>query len=231
MIQLQIQSLRLSRLTPSHSRMTSHIRRCSTDEAKARATWRKSTNLGAFGSKSTRGSGISLMGGKRRGQGALTDAEKAALERGDFEDAGVDDELEAGDVLMEVLAEDHRFQRNRVEFMVEGDGSSRDRSGEDDDKGKELPPPSGPRVAHRQYLENSGVGPGTQFQRQQAAARQRVEQAQANAFSYRMPAEAKQQREHERRSRARLREHDVIENRIQVLPLTHAKTRPRTHIP
>mmetsp|Transcript_76730 Transcript_76730/g.152109 ORF Transcript_76730/g.152109 Transcript_76730/m.152109 type:complete len:82 (+) Transcript_76730:312-557(+) len=30
-----------------------------------------------------------------------------------------------------------------------------------------------------------------------------------------MPEEAKRQREHERRSRARLREHDVIENRIQ----------------
>ena len=128
---------------------------------------------------------------------------------------------------MEVLAEDHRFQKNRLEFMIEDDGEARNT----DEEEKLLPPPRGPRVAQRQFLEHSGVGPGTQFQRQQAAARQRVEQAQANAFSYRMPAEAKQQREHERRSRARLREHDVIENRIQVLPLTHAKTRPRTHIP
>ena len=83
------------------------------------------------------------MGGKRRGQGALTPAEREALAAGKFEDSGVDDELEAGDVLMEVLAEDHRFQRNRLEFLIE-DGVKADERG-NDEKDKALPPPGGPR--------------------------------------------------------------------------------------
>ena len=61
--------------------------------------------LGAYGSKGTRGSGQSLIGGKSRGTGALTVEQRAQLEAGELE---VDMELEAGDVLMEVLAEDHR---------------------------------------------------------------------------------------------------------------------------
>ena len=190
----------------------------------ARASWRKSTNLGAFGSKSTRGSGVSLMGGKRRGQGALTPAEREALAAGKFEDSGVDDELEAGDVLMEVLAEDHRFQRNRLEFLID-DGVKADERG-NDEKDKALPPPSGPRVAHRQYLTHSGVGVGTIYERQAAAAKQRLERAQSHAFDYQMPEEARKQREHEKRSRARLREHDVIENRIQVSGITPFLVRP-----
>lgn len=201
------------------------IRRCATSaKGKAndalRATWRKSTNLGAYGSKSTRGSGVSLMGGKRRGQGALSPAEREALAAGKFEDVGVDDELEAGDVLMEVLAEDHRFQRNRLEFFLDDAMKADEHGNKEEDK--KLPPPSGPRVAHRQYLTHSGVGPGTIYERQAAAAKQRLERAQSNAFDYQMPAEARAQREHEKRSRARLREHDVIENRIQEAMATGA---------
>ena len=73
---------------------------CSADSRKG--------SLGAYGGKGSRGSGKSLMGSKLRGTGALTEAERAAHEAGEFE---TDDLLEAGDVLMEVLAEDHRYAR------------------------------------------------------------------------------------------------------------------------
>ena len=60
------------------------------------------------------------------------------------------------------------------------------------------------------------------FQRQQAAQQRRLEIAQSNAFDYHMPKEAKAAREHERRSRAKMREHDVVENRIQEAMATGA---------
>lgn len=142
-----------------------------------------------------------------RGRGALTEEELAALERGELQ---ADQELEAGDVLMEVLAEDHRLKKTRsLEF---GDGESAGSGGADDDAPQQT---AGPRVAHRKYLTHGGVGPGTAYQRQQAAQRLRLETAEAHAFDYRMPQQVKDQREHERRSRAKMREHDVIENRIQ----------------
>ena len=166
----------------------------------------RASALGAYGSKSTKGTGASLIGS--RGRGALTKEQLEALERGEFV---ADDELEAGDVLMEVLAEDHRLKRNRNLEFAEG-GFDADEEVDDDD-GPKLT--NGPRVAHRRYLTAPGVGPGTAFQRQQAAQRQRLETAEANAFDYQLPAAVKRQREHERRSRAKLREHDVIENRIQ----------------
>ena len=59
--------------------------------------------LGAFGfSRCTKGSGQSLMGSRHR---ALTSEQLRALAAGEFE---MDNELDGGDVLMEVLAEDSR---------------------------------------------------------------------------------------------------------------------------
>jgi hypothetical protein len=170
------------------------------------STAERTSALGAYGSKSTRGSGTSLMGRKLRGTGALQSSVT--------EDTELDMELEAGDVLMEVLAEDHRHVRN-LEF---GSGERYEADGDadgDDDSQAMLPPPKGPRLAQRKFLTHAGVGPGTAYQREQAAARQRLEAAEAASFSYRLPTQAKQQREHDRRARARMRAHDVIENRIQ----------------
>ena len=59
--------------------------------------------LGAFGfSRGTKGSGQSLMGSRHR---SLTSEQLRALAAGEFE---MDNELDGGDVLMEVLAEDSR---------------------------------------------------------------------------------------------------------------------------
>jgi len=68
---------------------------------------------GAVGSRGSRGSGQSLMGS--RGRGALTAEQLAALEDGTYR---AETELDGGDVLMEVLAEDHR-RAHRVEFADE----------------------------------------------------------------------------------------------------------------
>ena len=177
---------------------------------------KRGTALGAYGTKGTKGSGASLMGSKQRGSGGFSQQELDALAAGELE---ADDTLDAGDVLMEVLAEDHRFARvveYTNEYTATGGGADED---EDGDR-EALPEPR--LLAHRQYLEHNGVGPGTIFQRQQAAQRQKLERASAQAFSYRLPTEAKQQREHERKSRARMRSHDVIENRIQEAMATGA---------
>jgi Domain of unknown function (DUF1992) len=177
------------------------VRRLCTSETRGAA-------LGAYGGKGSKGSGKSLMGSKARGRGAhLTMEELAALERGELQ---ADLDLDAGDVLMEVLAEDHRHRKDSrsLEFL-EG-GSSRAGGANDEEVRR-----AEPRIAHRQYLTDAGVGPGTMFQRQQAAQQRRLEIAQSNAFDYHMPQEAKAAREHERRSRAKMREHDVVENRIQ----------------
>lgn len=180
---------------------------------RARDASDRAASLGAYGAKGTKGSGLSLIGS--RGRGALTAEQLAALERGELV---ADLDLEAGDVLMEVLAEDHRHGKRNLEFLEGGDGAHGANDGKDDD----APLGSGPKVAHRQYLTNAGVGPGTQYQRQQAAQRQRLEIAESNSFDYRMPKEVKAAREHERRSRAKMREHDVIENRIQEAMATGA---------
>lgn len=187
-------------------------------------------SLGAYGKRGTRGSGKSLMGSKLRGQGALSKEDKAAMAAGDLGQDGdhdIDDTLEAGDVLMEVLAEDFRHRRT-VEYDRKEDDTGevitdaeRQRQAAEEAKAS-LPPPRGPRLAQRAYLSHPGVGSGNQYQRQQMAARQKLEAAESAAFNYAMPAEAKAQREHDRRSRARLREHDVIENRIQEAMATGA---------
>jgi hypothetical protein len=135
------------------------------------------------------------MGSKSRGQGALSEEDKARLARGEIgQDAeAIDDVLEAGDVLMEVLAEDHRFRRT-VEYSEEAImvAAAPNRDEQDDEQDRALPPPKGPRLAQRQYLTHAGVGAGNQYQRQQAAARQRLEAAEAHAFTYKMPTEARQ---------------------------------------
>ena len=165
---------------------------------------------GAFGSRGSRGSGKSLMGSKARG---VRQDDLERLEAGELGwdgSAGLDDELEAGDVLMEILAEDHRRNRT-VDFFHEGveqeDGAAADEP-------KALPN-SGKRVAHRRYLTHSDVGPGTIYERQAASQRRRLEGAVKHAFDYSQPEEVKRQREHDQRARARQRDHDVVENRIQ----------------
>ena len=161
--------------------------------------------LGAYGSRGSRGSGKSLMGSKSRG---IRQEDLAALAEGLHQ---ADDELDAGDVLMEVLAEDHRRSRT-IDFLQANAGDEGEASGPPEDP---KPLATGKRVAHRRYLINSDVGPGTIFQRQAAQQHRRLEGAVRNAFDYKQPEEVKQQREHDQRSRARQRDHDVIENRIQ----------------
>ena len=191
----------VSCLTASRVSVCARVRRLCTGETRGAA-------LGAYGGKGSKGSGKSLMGSKARGRGAhLTMEELAALERGELQ---ADLDLDAGDVLMEVLAEDHRHRKDSrsLEFL-EGGGQAA--GGDNDEEVRRAEP----RIAHRQYLTDASVGPGTMFQRQQAAQQRRLEIAQSNAFDYHMPKEAKAAREHERRSRAKMREHDVVENRIQ----------------
>ena len=74
------------------SALRESIRRLSSSSA-AGATSERTAKLGAYGSKASRGSGMSLMGGKRRGQGGLTAEEKAALERGELEDSAFETEV------------------------------------------------------------------------------------------------------------------------------------------
>ena len=198
----------VSCLTASRVSVCARVRRLCTGETRGAA-------LGAYGGKGSKGSGKSLMGSKARGRGAhLTMEELAALERGELQ---ADLDLDAGDVLMEVLAEDHRHRKDSrsLEFL-EGGGQAA--GGDNDEEVRRAEP----RIAHRQYLTDASVGPGTMFQRQQAAQQRRLEIAQSNAFDYHMPKEAKAAREHERRSRAKMREHDVVENRIQEAMATGA---------
>jgi DnaJ family protein C protein 28 len=161
-----------------------------------------------------------------RGRGTLTAEQLATLEDGAFE---ADTELEGGDVLMEVLAEDNR-RAHHVEFVDEDlfravtEDAGRGRTGAglahhfptEDSKGeKYLPPPKGPRAAQRRYLTHEGVGPGTVYERARSAATARLERAEEGAFSYRLPEGAHQAREAARRSRARMRDHDIVESRIE----------------
>ena len=105
---------------------------------------------------------MSLIGSK--GRGALSADELAKLEAGELV---ADDSLDASDVLMEVIAEDHRHKLVKLEFATDGGGGGGrpDADDADDDDGKPLS--SGPRLAHRRYLTAPGVGPGTVFQRQE----------------------------------------------------------------
>ena len=173
---------------------------------------------GAYGSKSTRGSGKSLIGSARRGVGALTEEELQQL--ADGEEYFTSAELEAGDVLMEVLAEDHRFAR-RVEHtaLKAGETGSEEEEQQEAAAAAEaaarLSPVKGPGLTSRHYLTHPGIGEGTIFERSRAAQKQRLADAEEHVFAYQMPEEMKKQREHERRSKARKRDHDVIENRIQ----------------
>ena len=160
--------------------------------------------VGAVGSKKAVGSGKSLMGSRARG--------------GSKHAESYTEELESGDVLMEVLAEDHRSVRT-VEF---GDVADRrgahDRAEQDaEEERKALPDPNEKHrgAAYRRFLTHDGVGPGTQWQREKASMRLRAQAATEAAFEYRLPAEAKAAKEAHKRSQARMREHDVVENRIQ----------------
>ena len=75
---------------------------------------------GAIGSRGTRGSGKSLVGSAARGVGGGDKLE--AMESGKYglgqssPNCGTDAQLEGADVLMEVLAEDHRASK-MVEFI------------------------------------------------------------------------------------------------------------------
>ena len=130
------------------------------------------------------------------------------------------EELESGDVLMEVLAEDHLAERaGPFEF---GDVADRrgahDRAEQDaEEERKALPDPNEKHrgAAYRRFLTHDGVGPGTQWQREKASMRLRAQAATEAAFEYRLPPEAKAAKEAHKRSQARMREHDVVENRIQ----------------
>lgn len=174
---------------------------------------------GAVGSRGSRGSGQSLIGS--RGRGALTSDQLASLEGGTF---AADTDLEGGDVLMEVLAEDNR-RAHRVEFADEdllrrvtedvGRGLTHHFPTEDSKGEQYLPPPKGPRAAQRRYLTHEGVGPGTVYERARSASNARLERSMEGAFSYRLPEGAHQAREAAKRSRARLRDHDVVESRIE----------------
>ena len=169
--------------------------------------------VGAVGSGTSRGTGQSLIGSRGRGARNL-DALKSGAVRNESlpEHAGasaVDDELEAGDVLMEVLAEDHR----RARFVEFGDAAA-DEPPPDEQEKPQLQLLKG-TAAHRRFLTHRGVGEGTVYQRAAAAQKQRLEEATEAAFVYALPEEAKRAREDARRSRARRREHDVVESRIE----------------
>ena len=160
--------------------------------------------VGAVGSKKAVGSGKSLMGSRARG--------------GSKHAESYTEELESGDVLMEVLAEDHRSVRT-VEFGDVADRrSAHDRAEQDaEEERKALPDPNEKHrgAAYRRFLTHDGVGPGTQWQREKASMRLRAQAATEAAFEYRLPPEAKAAKEAHKRSQARMREHDVVENRIQ----------------
>ena len=94
--------MRLRLVLPKASAVRHPVRLLCTDE--------RVSVQGAFGSRGSRGSGKSLMGSKSRG---IRKEDMEALAQGLHQ---TDDELEAGDVLMEVLAEDHRRNRT-VDFL------------------------------------------------------------------------------------------------------------------
>ena len=129
-----------------------------------------------------------------------------------------DEMLEGSDVLMEVLAEDHRSART-VEFASAEDLAAAHQRAAEDAKAQQepkiLPAPKGPLAAQRKYLSHRGVSGNTVFSRQREAARMKAEPAFDAAFVHRMPDEAKAAREAHARSRARQRDHDIVENRIQ----------------
>lgn len=167
--------------------------------------------VGAFGSRGTQGSGKSLIGSASRGTGGLTAEERQRMAAGD--EYFADDTLHSGDVLMEVLAEDHRFAK-LVEHTTLGDGEAPRDDGDDEEP--QLPDgPSGLGMEHRAFLTHAGVGHGTPSERERMAQKQRLSQAEEHVFTYKAPPELKKQREHERKSKAKQRDHDVIENKIQ----------------
>jgi len=149
----------------------------------------------------------------------MTTDQMAALEAGG---ELLDTELEAGDVLMEVLAEDHRRAR-AVEFKEElsvSELGDRQKAGSDSESDRLPPPPSWrPQkdAARRRYLTHDvhDVSPNNVFSRARVAANRRLDVASESAFSYRLPKEAQDARQAAARSRARQREHDVIESRIE----------------
>lgn len=166
--------------------------------------------IGAVGSKSSRGTGASIWGR------AVLPGDVAALESGKHTGSVADRGLEAGDVIMEILAEDHRRLR-AVEFDEElaAADATRDDGGSETYEEKMLAPPRGPRAAHRRYLTHEGVGEGTVYERAAMSQKKRLDEAMESTFVYALPAEAKKAREDSKRSRARRREHDVVESRIE----------------
>lgn len=180
----------------------------------------KNTSLiGAIGSRGARGSGKSLMGSAARGARSAKEIEmlKSGAHGWDGEHS-TDQMLEGSDVLMEVLAEDHRSART-VEFADAGDLAGAHQRAAEDAKAQQepkiLPAPKGPLAAQRKYLSHRGVSGNTVFARQHEAGRMKAEAAFDAAFVHRMPDEAKAAREAHARSRARQRDHDIVENRIQ----------------
>ena len=201
-------ALRLALLAP-------RLHRCLCSGPSSKAAARGAANApvqGAFGSHTSRGSGQSLMGSRSRG---VRDTDLASLAAGEH---AVDDTLEAGDVLMEVLAEDHR-QHRTVEWQGEGPAG-----GEEGGEGeaRRIEGPRMRRVAHRRYLSHPGAGPGTIFERAAEGSKVRLRSAMESAHEYKQPESVRRQRQHDKNSRARQREHDVIENKIQEAMLAGA---------
>lgn len=147
---------------------------------------------GASGSRVSTGSGKSLMGSALR---SLTSEQLAALAAG--EEVG-DTTLAGGDVLMEVLAEDHRRSRV-VEYRNEPDEHSDENSDHRSDqqgssqlieqrRGDALghEPLRGRRMAHRRYLTPGRgercVGDGTVFERSSKIQLQRLDVAMEVCF-------------------------------------------------
>ena len=194
------------------------VRHCSSNAAASdNKPTAASARWGGRGSAAGKGSGKSLMGSAARG---VRGHELEAMKSGEYSldgSYGTDTQLEGADVLMEVLAEDHRASKT-VEFVDAEMLSSAKAIAVDDAKDSEekLPwAPKGPLAAQRKFLSHRGVSGPTVFAREAEARRNRLDRATEAVFTHRLPAEAKSQREHDLRARARQREHDVIENRIQ----------------
>lgn len=207
-----------------------HVRYCSSNGGSSSKDGRsrsrdvedaaKNTSLiGAVGSRGARGSGKSLMGSAARGARSAQEIEmlKSGTHGWDGEHT-TDEMLEGSDVLMEVLAEDHRSART-IEFADAEDLAGAHQRATEDAKAQQgqkiLPAPKGPLAAQRKYLSHRGVSGNTVFARQHESARMKAEAAFDAAFVHRMPDEAKAAREAHARSRARQRDHDIVENRIQ----------------
>ena len=170
--------MRLPRL-----RAVALVRHCS-----ASASVNNKPITGAVGSRGTRGSGKSLIGSAARGvRGDKLEAMKSG-EYGVDGAYGTDDQLMGADVLMEVLAEDHRASK-MVEFVDEemlssakavaaGDAASASSS--------EKRPwvPAGPNAAQRKYLSHRGVSGATVFARAREAGQNRAERAMEAAPFY-----------------------------------------------